>query len=150
MKYRWRYLNTSKPNSPALFIPLISSLSNRYRGAAQKDCAWARRYSGQFFLFFFHSSLLRTRLSMDRHRTKSIRITIRIDKRDARVTSVYFFLLFFYFFHGVHGRTSSEQMAAYNSRAKLASEYFATNADFANHLSIQPLGLPWSWPEGTL
>lgn len=56
-------------------------------------------------------------------------------------------LFFFYFFHVVHDRTSSEQMAEYDSRTKLASEYFATNADFANHSSIEPLDLPWSWPQ---
>lgn len=65
---------------------------------------------------------------------------------DARVC-LFLFFPFFHFFHAIHGRTSSEQMAEYDFRAKLASEYFATNADFANHSSIEPLGPPWSWPQ---
>lgn len=89
-------------------------------------------------------------IDIDRRGTKSIKITIQMGKRnrctDARVCLFPFFL-FFHFFHAVHGRTSSEQMAEYDSRAKLASEYFATNADFANHSSIAPLGLPWFWPQ---
>lgn len=46
----------------------------------------------------------------------------------------------------VHGRTDNEQMAGYAVRARLppelASECFAANADFANHLSIEAW-LPW-------
>lgn len=70
----------------------------------------------------------------------------RQTRRARLFISSFFFSLFFYFFFfissRIHGRTSGEQMAEFDSRAKLASEYFATNADFANHLSIQPLGLP--------
>lgn len=153
-----RVLNEPRPNySPALFIPLISSLSNRYRGRSAKRLCVSSTILSTSFFFFFSPFIAAERASIYRRiamGSKSIRITIRIDKRDARVCLFllfyYFFLSFFYFFRGVHGRTSSGQMVEYNSRTKLASEYFATNADFASHLSIQPSGLPWSWPEGTL
>jgi len=88
-------INRPRPNSPALFISLISSsLSNRYRERSAKRLytVLSRRF---FLFFFFHSSLLRAHLSMDCHGTKSMRITIRIDKRATR-PSVYSFLPFFF------------------------------------------------------
>lgn len=83
-------------------------------------------------------------IDRDRRDTKSIKITDpdgrKTEQTQRRAPSVYFFLLFFYFFRAVHDRTSSKQMAEYDSQAKLASEYLATNADFANHSSIETVG----------
>lgn len=159
-------------NPAELFIPLISGLSSSYRGdAARKDripSTQSLSLSTTFSCFIHRCWETRARVLVYRRITVAPEVDrdheSRMDKRNdatARQCVSFFpsshFLpsspalaLFLFLPRRVHGRTSSEQMAEYDSRAKLASEYFAANADFANHLSIEPLGLPWPWPEGTL
>lgn len=90
-----KILNRSRPNSPALFILLISSLSNRYRGRSVKRLCTSSTVLSTIFPFFFFSFIAAESTSIDGSPWDEIDKDHDPKRTNAMRASVYFFLSFF-------------------------------------------------------